>query len=237
MFTFTSKMQMVAPEQALAGRQEPLSVPEYHTVLHTPLQPPYPESMRVIHFGMGCFWGAERLFWSLPGVYSTSVGYGGGYTPNATYREVCSGRTGHTELVRVVFDPRRTDLEHVFKLFWEEHDPTQGMRQGNDVGTQYRSAIYVTEAVDLPFALASRERYAKALQAAGHISPITTDIQHLPTFYFAEDYHQQYLDKNPNGYCGLRGLRIPYPEAPAKETATTALAEGATVSAFEATAR
>jgi peptide-methionine (S)-S-oxide reductase len=202
--------RMPDPEAALPGRDEPMRVPERHQVLGTRLEPPYPEGMAMIHFGMGCFWGAERLFWQLPGVYSTSVGYGGGFTPNPTYREVCSGQTGHTELVRVVFDPDKSALEELFRTFWEGHDPTQGMRQGNDVGTQYRSAIYTTGPEQSAAAEASRDRFQAALDAGGR-GVITTEIVEGPTFYFAEDYHQQYLAKVPNGYCGLGGLSVPYP--------------------------
>jgi len=202
--------RMPDPEAALPGRDEPMPVPERHQVLGTRLAPPYPEGMASIHFGMGCFWGAERLFWQLPGVYSTSVGYGGGFTPNPTYREVCSGQTGHTELVRVVFDPGKVALEELFRTFWEGHDPTQGMRQGNDVGTQYRSAIYTSGPEQTAAAEASRERFQAALDAAGR-GAVTTEIVEGPTFYFAEDYHQQYLAKVPNGYCGLGGLSVPYP--------------------------
>ena len=202
--------RMPDPEAALPGRDEPMPVPERHQVLGTRLAPPYPEGMASIHFGMGCFWGAERLFWQLPGVYSTSVGYGGGFTPNPTYREVCSGQTGHTELVRVVFDPGKVALEELFRTFWEGHDPAQGMRQGNDVGTQYRSAIYTSGPEQTAAAEASRERFQAALDAAGR-GAVTTEIVEGPTFYFAEDYHQQYLAKVPNGYCGLGGLSVPYP--------------------------
>ncbi|WP_019611980.1 peptide-methionine (S)-S-oxide reductase MsrA [Thioalkalivibrio sp. AKL7] len=209
MFAF-SEPRMPAPEQALSGREEPMPVPERHMVLGTPLAPPYPEGMQVIQFGMGCFWGAERLFWQLDGVYSTSVGYGGGYTPNPTYREVCSGQTGHTELVRVVFDPRRVELEALFRTFWEGHDPTQGMRQGNDVGTQYRSAIYTTDADQLAAAETSRQRFQAALDKARG-GTISTEIAEGPAFYFAEEDHQQYLAKVPHGYCGLGGLSVPYP--------------------------
>ncbi|WP_038052973.1 peptide-methionine (S)-S-oxide reductase MsrA [Thioalkalivibrio sp. ALJ1] len=209
MFAF-SEPRMPAPEQALNGRDEPMPVPDRHLVLGTPLAPPYPAGMQVIHFGMGCFWGAERLFWQMDGVYSTSVGYGGGYTPNPTYREVCSGQTGHTELVRVVFDPEKVSQEALFRTFWEGHDPTQGMRQGNDVGTQYRSAIYTNEADQMAAAEASRKRFQAALDAAGR-GTITTEIAEGPAYYFAEDYHQQYLAKVPNGYCGLGGLSVPYP--------------------------
>ena len=210
MFGDWMQPQMVEPESALPGRGEAMPVPERHAVLGTPLAPPYPDGMEIIHFGMGCFWGAERLFWQLEGVYSTSVGYGGGYTPNPTYREVCSGRTGHAELVRVVFDPRAVTPETLFRAFWEGHDPTQGMRQGNDVGTQYRSGIYTVDPVHYEAALASRERFNAALQAAG-LGPVTTEIRELEAYYFAEDYHQQYLAKVPDGYCGLGGLRVAYP--------------------------
>ena len=209
MFAFHSP-RMPRPDEALPGRDQPLPVPERHMVLGTPLAPPYPAGMALIHFGMGCFWGAERLFWQLDGVYSTSVGYGGGYTPNPTYREVCSGQTGHTELVRVVFDPRRVALETLLCTFWEGHDPTQGMRQGNDVGTQYRSAIYTSDAGQQAAAEASRECYQAAVEAAGR-GRITTEVKPLEGFYFAEEYHQQYLAKVPRGYCGLGGLAVPYP--------------------------
>ncbi|WP_018138941.1 MULTISPECIES: peptide-methionine (S)-S-oxide reductase MsrA [unclassified Thioalkalivibrio] len=209
MFAF-SEPRMPAPEEALPGRDEPLPVPPRHMVLGTPLAPPYPDGMQVLHVGMGCFWGAERLFWQIDGVYSTSVGYGGGYTRNPTYREVCSGQTGHTELVRVVFDPARVSIDTLLRVFWEGHDPTQGMRQGNDVGTQYRSAIYVESAEQQAAAEVSRERYQAALDAAGR-GAITTEIQPLDAWYFAEDYHQQYLAKVPNGYCGLGGVGVSYP--------------------------
>ncbi|WP_018935930.1 peptide-methionine (S)-S-oxide reductase MsrA [Thioalkalivibrio sp. ALJ24] len=212
MFGDWMQPQMVDPERALPGRAEAMPVPERHAVLGTPLAPPYPDGMEIIHFGMGCFWGAERLFWQLDGVYSTSVGYGGGYTPNPTYREVCSGQTGHAELVRVVFDPGAVSLETLFRTFWEGHDPTQGMRQGNDVGTQYRSGIYTVGPVHYEAALASRERFNAALQQAG-LGPVTTEIRELEAYYFAEDYHQQYLAKVPDGYCGLGGLRVAYPSS------------------------
>ncbi|WP_024325928.1 peptide-methionine (S)-S-oxide reductase MsrA [Thioalkalivibrio sp. AKL19] len=209
MFAF-SEPRMPAPEQALPGRDEPVPVPERHRVLGTPLAPPYPEGMQVIHFGMGCFWGAERLFWQQDGVYSTSVGYGGGYTPNPTYQEVCSGQTGHTELVRVVFDPERVSLDALLRIFWEGHDPTQGMRQGNDVGTQYRSAIYTADPSQQEVVEASRACFQTALDAAG-LGRITTEIRPLDHWYFAEDYHQQYLDRVPHGYCGLGGLGVACP--------------------------
>lgn len=212
LFAAMHKTRMPDPTEALPGRETPMPVPGRHAVLDAPLLPPYPEGMAVIHFGMGCFWGAERLFWLQPGVRVTAVGYGAGYTPNPTYREVCSGMTGHNELVRVVFDPARIPLESVLKVFWEGHDPTQGMRQGNDVGTQYRSGIYPSSPDQVPLAEASRERFAALLEKAGR-GPVTTEIGPLEDFYFAEDYHQQYLAKNPGGYCGLGGLGVPYPVA------------------------
>ncbi len=210
LFAAMHKTRMPDASEALAGRSEPMPVPVRHAVLEAPLAPPYPEGMQLIHFGMGCFWGAEKLFWKLPGVFTTAVGYGAGYTPNPTYREVCSGLTGHNELVRVVFDPSRTDLDALFKVFWEGHDPTQGMRQGNDVGTQYRSGIYLDSAGQRPLAEASLERFCSVLERAGR-SPATTEIQVLDAFFFAEAYHQQYLAKNPGGYCGLGGLGLVYP--------------------------
>ncbi|WP_019625981.1 peptide-methionine (S)-S-oxide reductase MsrA [Thioalkalivibrio sp. ALJT] len=209
MFAFLEP-RMPAPEEALPGRDDPLPVPPRHRVLGTPLAPPYPAGMQVLHVGMGCFWGAERLFWQTEGVYSTSVGYGGGYTRNPTYQEVCSGQTGHTELVRVVFDPVRVSLDALLRVFWEGHDPTQGMRQGNDVGTQYRSAIYVESAAQRAAAEESRACYQTALDAAGR-GAITTEIRLLDAWYFAEDYHQQYLARVPDGYCGLGGLSVPFP--------------------------
>lgn len=205
-------LQLPEPGQALPGRPEALVVPARHVVLDAPLAPPYPEPLRLVHLGMGCFWGAERLFWSQPGVFSTAVGYGAGYTPNPTYQEVCSGKTGHTELVRVVYDPAQTSLEALLKVFWEGHDPTQGMRQGNDVGTQYRSGIYLDQPADQAVAEASRARYQERLREAGW-GPITTEVRLLGPFYFAEAYHQQYLHKNPGGYCGLGGCDVSYPLA------------------------
>lgn len=198
------------PSAALPGRAEPLPVPERHFVNGHRLLPPYPEGMELALFGMGCFWGAERLMWELPGVWVTAVGYAGGYTPNPTYREVCSGRTGHAEVVCVVFDPAALPYEALLKAFWEGHDPTQGMRQGNDVGTQYRSAILCYGERQQQTAEASRDAYERALRAAGH-GPITTAIALAPDFYFAEEYHQQYLAKNPGGYCGLGGTGIACP--------------------------
>jgi peptide-methionine (S)-S-oxide reductase len=197
------------PEQALPGRSTPMRVAEKHAVLGTRLTPPFPEGLERAVFGMGCFWGAERGFWQAPGVHSTAVGYAGGSTPHPTYEEVCSGLTGHTEVVLVVFDPRLTDYAALLRIFWEAHDPTQGMRQGNDVGTQYRSAIYATSAAQREAAQASREGYQARLLAAGH-GPITSEIADAPEFYYAEDYHQQYLAKNPGGYCGLGGTGVCY---------------------------
>jgi peptide-methionine (S)-S-oxide reductase len=213
LFAAMQKTRMPDPSEALPGRAAAMPVPARHAVLDAPLAPPYPQGMQAIHFGMGCFWGAERLFWLTPGVYTTAVGYAAGHTPNPTYREVCSGLTGHNEVVRVVFDPERVSVETLLKAFWEGHDPTQGMRQGNDVGTQYRSGIYVSAPEHLPVAEASRERFAIALRSAGR-GPVTTEIARLEAFFFAEEYHQQYLAKNPGGYCGLGGLDIPYPAGP-----------------------
>ncbi len=187
-----------------------MPVPPRHFVHGTPLEGPFPEGLQMAVFGMGCFWGAERKFWQAEGVYSTQVGYAGGFTPNPTYREVCSGQTGHTEVVRVVFDPKRISYEELLRIFWENHDPTQGMRQGNDIGTQYRSAIYTFGEEQLRAAKASRDAYQKALTEAGY-GPITTEIREAPTFYFAEEYHQQYLAKNPGGYCGLGGTGVGCP--------------------------
>jgi peptide-methionine (S)-S-oxide reductase len=197
-------------EEALEGRAEKMPVPAAHFVNGAPLEPPFPVGTELALFAMGCFWGAERKFWTLPGVVSTSVGYAGGHTPNPTYREVCSGLTGHAEVVRVVFDPARVGYETLLRVFWESHDPTQGMRQGNDVGTQYRSAIFAYGEGQKALAEASREAYAKALRTAGH-GAVTTEIREAPEFYYAEDYHQQYLAKNPNGYCGLGGTGVACP--------------------------
>jgi len=204
------KLKLPKPEEALPGRPEPIEVPERHFVNGAPLRPPYPAGTETALFGLGCFWGAERKFWQTPGVVSTAVGYAGGHTPNPTYREVCSGRTSHAEMVRVVFDPKKVRYEDLLKLFWESHDPTQGMRPGNDVGTQYRSAIYYDGEEQRRAAEASRDAYGKALAAAGH-GPITTEIAPAPEFYFAEDYHQQYLAKNPAGYCGIGGTGVACP--------------------------
>ncbi len=202
-----SKTELPAPERALPGRADKMQVPERHFVNGHPLAGPFPEHLRCVQFGLGCFWGAERRFWQQPGVYTTAVGYAGGYTPNPTYEEVCSGMTGHTEVVLVVFDPALTSLAALLKVFWEAHDPTQGMRQGNDVGTQYRSAIYCYGAEQLRQALASRDDYQARLKAAG-LPEITTEVREAPEFYYAEFYHQQYLAKNPAGYCGLRGTGV-----------------------------
>jgi peptide-methionine (S)-S-oxide reductase len=187
-----------------------MAVPARHVVLGTPMEPPFPPAMRLAMFGMGCFWGAEKKFWQLRGVHSTQVGYAAGLTPNPTYREVCSGRTGHTEVVRVVFDPHAVSYDDVLRTFWESHDPTQGMRQGNDVGTQYRSGLYTYDDEQLRLATASRGVYQKVLTAAGH-GAITTEVAPAPEFYYAEDYHQQYLAKNPDGYCGLGGTGVSCP--------------------------
>jgi peptide-methionine (S)-S-oxide reductase len=199
-----------APEQALPGRDEPIAVPERHLVLGTPLLPPFPEGVEHILVGMGCFWGAERLFWQLPGVYTTAVGYAGGSTQNPTYREVCSGRTGHAEVVLVAYRPAELPLAELLRTFWEEHDPTQGMRQGNDVGTQYRSAIYYTSPEQRDIVIASRDAYQAALSARQR-GQITTEIAEAGPFYLAEEYHQQYLEKNPGGYCGLAGTGVSCP--------------------------
>ena len=198
------------PEEALPGRATPMKVPERHFVNGRALTPPYPAGFEVAEFGLGCFWGAERKFWQAPGVWVTAAGYQGGTTPNPDYEEVCSGMTGHAEAVRVVFDPKATSYEAMLKLFWESHDPTQGMRQGNDVGTQYRSAIYTHSEEQRRKAEASRDAYQRMLSAAGY-GPITTEIRAAPEFYFAEDYHQQYLAKNPGGYCGLGGTGVSCP--------------------------
>ncbi len=208
--SFTDKTRMPTPDQALPGREEPMPVAERHYVLGTPLKGPFPENLRQALFGLGCFWGAEKLFWQLPGVYSTAVGYAGGHTPNPSYQEVCTGLTGHNEVVRVVFDPAVISYDELLRAFWEAHDPTQGMRQGNDRGTQYRSGIYTYDADQQARAQASRERYQQELNRKG-LGAITTEILPAPDFYFAEDYHQQYLAKNPDGYCGLGGTGVCLP--------------------------
>jgi peptide-methionine (S)-S-oxide reductase len=204
------KQALPSAEQALPGRDSAVQVPAHHAVNSHPLQPPFPAGLQQAVFAMGCFWGAERRFWQQPGVYSTAVGYAGGHTPNPTYEEVCSGLTGHTEVVLVVFDPQVTDYAALLKVFWEAHNPTQGMRQGNDTGTQYRSAIYCHGSDQLSAALASQEAFQQALTAAG-LGPITTEIAAAPAFYYAEAYHQQYLAKNPGGYCGLGGTGVCLP--------------------------
>jgi peptide-methionine (S)-S-oxide reductase len=204
------KTHMPTAEEALPGRDTPMRVPARHLVKGTPLEPPFPEGMETAVFGMGCFWGAERKFWTAPGVYTTAVGYAGGYTPNPTYEEVCSGRTGHTEAVLVVFDPAVTSYDEMLRIFWESHDPTQGMRQGNDVGTQYRSAVYTSSPEQLAAAKASRDMYQERLTEARH-GEITTEIAEAGAFYYAEDYHQQYLASHPNGYCGLGGTGVSCP--------------------------
>jgi peptide-methionine (S)-S-oxide reductase len=211
---------MPTREEALPGRAEPMPVASRHVVLGTPMQPPFPAGLEVATFALGCFWGAERLFWQAPGVFTTAVGYAGGFTPNPTYEEVCSGRTGHAEAVRVVFDPQQTSYEALLRLFWEGHDPTQGMRQGNDIGTQYRSAIHCHSPAQRRLAEASREVYQRALTAAGY-GAITTEIVDAPPFYYAEDYHQQYLAKHPGGYCGLGGTGVRYPEEPGAASRAT----------------
>ena len=207
---FMRKLKMPAPREALPGRAERMPVPEKHFVNGHTLAPPYPAGMELALFGLGCFWGAEKIFWQLPGVYVTAVGYAAGHTPNPTYEEVCSGATGHNEVVRVVFDPQQVSYERLLKAFWEAHDPTQGMRQGNDVGTQYRSGIYTYSAAQKQAALASRDRYQRELAAAG-FPAITSEVLDAPEFYFAEDYHQQYLAKNPRGYCGHGGTGVSCP--------------------------
>ena len=210
MFGLKKKTVMPSAGEALPGRSGEMRVPEKHYILDTPLKPPFPAGLELAMFGLGCFWGAERKFWQQEGVYSTSVGYAAGMTPNPTYEEVCSGGTGHNEVVRVVFDPKKISYEQLLKVFWENHDPTQGMRQGNDVGTQYRSGIYVTSAEQRKAAEASRAAFQAAITGAGH-GKITTEILDAPEFYYAETYHQQYLAKNPDGYCGLGGVGVSCP--------------------------
>jgi peptide-methionine (S)-S-oxide reductase len=201
---------MPSSEDALPGRDTPVIVPGRHLVLGTPIGPPFPEGTEQAIFGMGCFWGAERLLWRAPGVYTTAAGYAGGYTPNPTYQEVCTGRTGHNEVVLAVFHPEQTSYEAMLRVFWEGHDPTQGMRQGNDVGTQYRSGIYWTTEAQRDAALASRDMFQEELSRAGY-GVITTEIVEAGPFYYAEDYHQQYLEANPNGYCGIGGTGVSCP--------------------------
>jgi peptide-methionine (S)-S-oxide reductase len=209
LFTRT-KTTMVAPDEALPGRETPIPVPARHDILGNTLTPPFPEGYQTLIVALGCFWGAERLFWQAPGVWSTAVGYAGGYTPNPTYEEVCSGRTGHTEAVLVVFDPRLTSTEELMRVFWEGHDPTQGMRQGNDAGTQYRSAAYWADDAQRAAIESTRDAFQGALTKAGR-GQITTEVGPAPTFYYAEPYHQQYLAKNPLGYCGLGGTGVSCP--------------------------
>jgi peptide-methionine (S)-S-oxide reductase len=204
------KNRMVTAQEALPGRESPIQVSERHTVSGNRIVPPFPDGMRTAVFGMGCFWGAERTFWRTPGVYSTAVGYAGGHTPNPTYEEVCSGRTGHAEVVLVVYDPAQVSYGELLRLFWEGHDPTQGMRQGNDVGTQYRSAVYTADDEQQAEAEAGERAYQQALHAAGR-GDISTEISTLRKFYYAEDYHQQYLDRNKNGYCGIGGTGVACP--------------------------
>ena len=210
LFANPASLRLPTAAEALPGRDEPLPAPAGHFVHGRPIAPPFPEGTRCAVFGLGCFWGAERTFWRLEGVYSTAVGYAGGFTRNPTYEEVCSGRTGHSEVVLVVHDPRVIDFEGLLRVFWESHDPTQGMRQGNDVGTQYRSVIFVDGAERLRAAEASRDAYQPGLTAAGY-GPITTEIRAAPPFYHAEEHHQQYLAKNPGGYCGLGGTGVACP--------------------------
>ena len=207
---YQKQIELPSPEQALQGREMRVPVPEMHFVNGNPLEPPFPDGLEMALFGMGCFWGAERVFWQAPGVYTTAVGYAAGYTPNPTYEEVCSGRTAHNEVVLVVFDPSQTSYDEMLKLFWENHDPTQGMRQGADVGTQYRSGIYCYSPGQLEAAERTRDMFQPVL--SGHrYGPITTEIIDVPEFYYAEDYHQQYLAKVPNGYCGLGGTGLSCP--------------------------
>ena len=210
MWMTSRKVVMPTPEQALPGRRSAMPVPKSHEVSGTPLKPPFPAGLEQAVFGLGCFWGAERKFWQTPGVYTTAVGYAGGYTPNATYRDVCSGMTGHTEVVLVVFDPKEISYDALLRIFWENHDPTQGMRQGNDVGTQYRSAIYTYTPEQRAAAETSRASYQGALEH-NRYGEITTEIADAPEFYYAEPYHQQYLYKNPGGYCGLGGTGVSCP--------------------------
>src|SRR5919201_1201617 len=207
---FTHKLDLPSPEEALPGRETEMPVADRHAVLGTPLKPPFPEGIELAQFALGCFWSAERIFWELDGVYTTAVGYAGGHTPNPTYEEVCSGRTGHAEVVLVAYDPAKIGYEDLLRAFWEGHDPTQGMRQGNDVGTQYRSAIYTYSDAQRQAALASRDAYSERLRAAGY-GDVTTEVRDAPPFYYAEDYHQQYLHKVPHGYCGLGGTGVSCP--------------------------
>ncbi|MGH2414950.1 MAG: peptide-methionine (S)-S-oxide reductase MsrA [Microcystaceae cyanobacterium] len=212
LFGLGKKLTLPTSHEALPGRAEPMPVPAYHYVNGNPLKPPYPAGLEIAMVGMGCFWGAERKFWQLEGVFTTAVGYAGGITPNPTYQEVCTGLTGHNEVVQVVFDPKVISYQELLKVFWENHDPTQGMRQGNDTGTQYRSGIYVYSEEQRKLAEATRDKYQQALNAAKY-GKITTEILDAPEFYYAESYHQQYLAKNKNGYCGLGGTNVECPIA------------------------
>lgn len=221
MFFKQQKLILPTAATALPGRSAPLAVAAVHAVLATPLQPPFPAGLAVAMFGLGCFWGAEKRFWSVPGVFSTAVGYSAGFTPNPTYEEVCSGLTGHNEVVQVVFDPAQVSYSQLLQIFWEAHNPTQGMRQGNDVGTQYRSGIYVFDAVQQALAEQSRALFAAPLAAAG-FAAITTEIVAAGPFYYAENYHQQYLHKNPHGYCGLGGLGVTCPAVPTPDPVSVA---------------
>ena len=230
MFGLRSKKTMVEPAKALPGRQTAMPVPARHAVLGTPLKPPFPEGFEQAIVGMGCFWGAERVFWKTAGVYTTAVGYSGGITPNPTYKEVCSARTGHTEAVLVVFDPAKTSYEEILRLFWENHNPTQGMRQGNDVGTQYRSAIYWTTEEQHRIAEASRDAFQERLRQSGY-GDITTEIAQAGPFYYAEEYHQQYLEKNPWGYCGLGGTGVSCPVGIGASSAAATAREAAPATA------
>ena len=216
----TDKLRLPTRDEALPGRDEAMPVPTRHYVNGAPLVGPFPAGLERAMFALGCFWGAERKFWKIPGIFTTAVGYAAGQTPNPTYREVCSGRTGHAEVVLVVFDPRVVSYDDLLKVFWESHDPTEGMRQGNDVGTQYRSGIYYYSAEQRQSADASRDRYARALIDAGH-GTITTEIQEAPEFYYAEEYHQQYLAKNPDGYCGLGGTGVSCPAGTSPQSELT----------------
>jgi len=204
------KVEMPTPDTAIRGRENPIQISGIHYVNGNTIVPPFPEGVELAYFGMGCFWGAERIFWQTPGVFSTAVGYQGGFTPNATYEEVCTGRTGHTEIVMVAYDPERVSYDDLLRVFWEGHDPTQGMKQGNDVGTQYRSAVYTVNAAQRAAAVAARDRYSRELTNAGY-GPVTTEIEQAPKFYYAEEYHQQFLAKNPNGYCGIGGTGVACP--------------------------
>ncbi|KAA1194421.1 peptide-methionine (S)-S-oxide reductase MsrA [Pseudohalioglobus sediminis] len=215
LFDIRRKHSMPTAQSALPGRDEPIAVPDTHFVNGNPMREPFPQGLQMAMFGMGCFWGVERMFWQQPGVFTTAAGYAAGYTPNPTYQEVCTGKTGHNEVVRVVFDPEQVSYAELLRVFWEGHDPTQGMRQGNDLGTQYRSGIYAYDDEQARQAEASREQFQQSLASAGY-GDITTEILPAPTFYFAEEYHQQYLAKNPGGYCGLGGTGVSCPEGLAR---------------------